>query len=160
MRLLNCLESNKKIFKCKLLIKSNRINTQYLCSHKAPPAKLHQPTRPSVEYGWNVPWLVSVSHDTQQCPGLHCHQIPKSLSHLSKCYEQCRNTWMNDYTDKLEYALQQGWVLLTTKETLNVLCSVLMHSALIQEAARAREKCKGKQAVKCFSSLIEYFSAS
>ena len=67
---------------------------------------------------------------------------------------------MNDSTDKLEYAPRQGWVLLTTKETLNVLCSVLMHSALIQEAARAREKCKGKQAVKCFSSLIEYFSAS
>ena len=41
---------------------------------------------------------------------------------------------------------------------MNALCSVLMYSALMQEAARAREKCKGKQAVECFSLLFECFS--
>ena len=54
--------------------------------------------------------------------------------------------------------IYQGWLWLITKETLNALCSVLMYSALMQEAARAREKCKGKRAVECFSLLFECFS--
>ena len=53
--------------------------------------------------------------------------------------------------------IYQGWLWLITKETLNALCSVLMYSALMQEAARAREKCKGKQAVECSSLLFECF---
>lgn len=70
---------------------------QYLTDiHKPPPASICVSSKPLVENGWNVLWLVGLGREKQQCLGLCFQQIP-TISNKSVLgqYYYFKLSWQN-----------------------------------------------------------------
>ena len=107
------------------LLEIIRENCQYLCSHRPLLSLRCVHTKLLVGSGCNVPWLVDIVHDKQQCPGLSFPQIPKWERYHKKSDENISSLscYCRYFNQNLKSWIARGplstWQCVTTKDKLN-----------------------------------------